>query len=846
MNSRAQPANEVCYHCLETLPKFGTITALVDGVAQPMCCLGCKAAATFIQQNSLTRFYEHRDRGDHRDFFGSLNTQELAFARAGDWQFLDHSADPRHADYVHVDSLGNRNITLLVHGLYCSSCGWLIERAIHSISNDIRVHIELDALRVTINVLDSKVALANVLATIAQLGYRPELLPTSAWFELEQSHKQERLAALRRLMVAGFCMMQVMTFAVGTYFSEASGQSMSSEYQRFFLLVSMLVATAAVFYSGRPFFSNAFNDLRNGHFGMDVPIALAVGGAYFPSVYEVLSHSVGDITGAVYFDSAVMFVFFLSIGRYVEMRARHRLADSSGEINRLLPDTIMVLREANGALLEQRIKPKEVALGDQLTVRAGDVVPFDAQVVSGVAYFDESLITGESTAVEHRAKESLCMGTRLVSGEVRLTASKVWSESSLFKINQMVQNVGTLVQPDDLSQMGRNFVVWVLLLTVLVASIWWFIAPERVFHIVLAMLVASCPCAFSLAAPVARTAAAHSLRRLGVLLANPSALIIAPTITHWLFDKTGTLTLGKPNVERVVTFGTLSESQCLTLVADVERFSDHPIAHAFSRFASAAHERVEIDQWFEEPGCGITARYAGLPIVVGKHQWVMQQLNSEGSAKAAADAFLWADQRHAAASEIVVALDGHLIAAIYISDGLRSSSVAALRHLLDSGVALTVVSGDKESVVASACEELGVLDYQANSLPADKLALLRTLHSKQTVVAMVGDGVNDAPVLAAADLSIALATGSELSQYHADVVLLNGDLGQLAQLLDVARKTDVITKQNLRWSLLYNGLALPLAAAGYLTPWLAALGMSMSSLLVVLNALRIRARANTP
>ncbi len=807
-----------------------------------MCCLGCKAAATFIQQHALTRFYEHRDRGDQSDFFGTINTPELGHTSVTDWQFLDQVADTRRAELVQTDSRGNRSIALRVHGLYCSSCGWLIERAIHSISTDIRVHVELDALRVSITVPNDQTALANVVATIAQLGYRPELIPTSAWFELEESHKQERLAALRRLMVAGFCMMQVMTFAVGTYFAEASPQSMTSEYQRFFLLVSMLVATVAVFYSGRPFFSNAITDLRNGHFGMDVPIALAIGGAYFPSVYEVLSHSVDQTIGAVYFDSAVMFVFFLSIGRYVEMRARHRLADSSGEINRLLPDTVVVQRLREGVMFAQRIQPKEVELGDQLTLNAGEVVPFDAQVEAGIGYFDESLITGESTAVEHGAKANLCMGSRLLSGEVTVTANKIWTESSLFKINQLVQSVSGPAGTDPLSQMGRSFVVWVLLLTVTVACVWWFIAPERVFHIVLAMLVASCPCAFSLAAPVARTAAAHTLRRCGVLLTNPSALSIVPSITIWLFDKTGTLTVGKPNIEQVVTFGAYSEAECLSLVADVERKSGHPIASAFRGFASDVGQGVAIENWHEEPGCGITARRAGLSVLVGKRQWVLQQLKTKHHT---VNEFLSARQEDTATSEIVLALDGQLLAAIYISDGLRPSSAAALQRLNHSGARVAVVSGDKESVVAHVCAELGVADFKANRLPADKLALLQDLQSAHQVVAMVGDGVNDVPVLAAADLSIAFVNGSELSQYHADVVLLNGDLGQLAQLLEVARKTVSVTNQNLRWALLYNGLALPLAAAGYLTPWLAALGMSLSSLLVVLNALRIRAHRPT-
>ena len=832
-----------CYHCLEAIPKFCSITADINGMSQPMCCLGCKAAAEFIQQRSLTRFYEHRGRVNKRDFFGSLNAQELTSLDTQEWLFLDDVRDPRHDEYIQVDNQGAKSLSLLVHGLYCSSCGWLIERAIHSISQDIRVHVEVDALRVNLQVIDPAVELADLLVTISRLGYRPELVPANAWFELEQSHKQERSGALRRLMVAGFCMMQVMTYAAGSYLADASTQAMLPEYERFFLLVSMLVATLAVFYSGRPFFKNAYNDLKNGHVGMDVPVALAIGGAYLPSVYEVLSHSTGDAIGAVYFDSAVMFVFFLSIGRYVEMRARHHLADSSGEINRLLPEKITVQRTNEGQTQEHRIAPKLIELSDRITLTAGDVVPFDARVTSGEGSFDESLMTGESLAVEHGKGDQVYVGARLLGGHVTLSANKVWTESSLFKINQLVQNASAENTPTKLSKVGRNFVLWVILLTVLVGTVWFYIAPDRVFHIVLAMLVASCPCAFSLAAPVGRTAAAHTLRRSGILLSNPDALSVTPKVSHWLFDKTGTLTKGKPCIENVTAFSSLSEQECLTMVADVERHSEHSLASAFVGFTSDVDGARRVEAFVDEPGSGVRAFYEGKPVIIGKQSWVLDQLPNSAS-RESTDKILAQlsslGSHYLDASEIVVAYAGRLVAVVYVRDSVRVSSFTALRQLRAMGAKVKVISGDKASAVAAVCDELSVSDYLADMLPADKLSVLKGLQRDGSVVAMVGDGVNDAPVLAAADLSVALATGSELSQYHADVVLLSGDLRQLENLRKVAQTTEHVTKQNLNWALFYNGLALPIAALGFLTPWLAALGMSMSSLLVVLNALRIR------
>ncbi len=835
-----QGAPELCYHCLEPIPKYCTINTVIDGVSRPMCCIGCKAAADFISQRSLNRFYEHRDRVDAKDFFGSLNSQEAASNLSDEWLFLDQVDGQRYSEYVQSGSGGIRTISMMVHGLYCSSCAWLVEKAVHSISRDTRVHVEVDALKVTIQVSDPAVLLSEIPRTIARLGYRPELISSKAWFDLDNTHKLERSAALRRLLVAGFCMMQVMTYAVGFYMADASEQGMLPTYERFFLLVSMLVATVAVFYSGKPFFTNALNDLRNGHFGMDVPVALAVGGAYFPSVYVVLSDAQASLGNEVYFDSAVMFVFFLSIGRYVEMRARHRLADSSGEVNRMLPKSIEVTRANNGNPEQHAISPNDVVLADQITLKAGQVVPFDARILEGEAAFDESLLSGESLAVNRGEGDQVFVGSRLLTGEVKLTAIKEWTDSSLFKINQLVQKASANVGETAFSQVGRSFVLWVLILTALVAGIWYVIEPERVFQIVLAMLVASCPCAFSLAAPVGRTAAAHTLRRNGILLANAHALSSATQIDTWLFDKTGTLTLGKPSIEHVLVFDELDQHACLTMIADVESHSEHALAAAFTSFRSELGAENLLEQFTDTPGFGVHAIYAGKPIWIGKRAWVLNNVSNQAAVDSRKQDIEQLRTISPTASEVWVAYDNKLVCMVLLNDSLRASARTMLANLKVRGADIQVLSGDKHSAVAGACSVLGIDSYRAELLPDQKLSSLQKLQAEGHHVAMVGDGVNDAPVLAAADLSVALATGSELSKYHADIILLNGDLDQIGRLLDVAKLTGRVTRQNLNWALAYNAIALPLAAFGYLNPWLAALGMSFSSLLVVLNALRIR------
>lgn len=819
--------DSVCFHCLEPVPKFSRIVAQVNGCLQPMCCYGCKAAAEFINGKDLADFYQHRKQSGGNRFFANV-ARPFSEKAINEWAYLDQLETAQ--DYVSLDQTGRRCLELFVDGLYCSSCSWLISKALKQLSNAIEVHIQLDAKRVSITIgqRNSSIKFSSVLEIISGLGYHvTPVNKRSAVDDIDQRRAIESRQSVKRILVAGLGMMQVMTYAIGLYLGEFQG--MDDSQRQFLTLVSLLVATVVVFYSGKPFFINALNDLSNKHVGMDVPIAFAIAGAYFPSVYDTLFAHAENI----YFDAAVMFIFFLLIGRYLEIRARHQLTSASDALVRLLPTRVEVQRKGTKI---QSIKPQDVQLGDYTELSSGNVVPFDATVLTGEARVDESLLTGEVHAVLKGVGHTLLAGSKVMSGCLSIQASHIWDESSIVKIENLLNKKNDSLTNEGLGlqRFSQTFILAVLALTVLVGGAWWFYDASRVFEIVLAMLIASCPCAFALALPVASTAASNALRKHGVLLANPMALDILPRVTSWCFDKTGTLTKGQMVLQRVVTFSPISEAVCVEIAAAIEKNNGHALASAFSQIETT----LTANDINESLGNGLSAFIDGQQYWLGKRDWVIKQSGIKLTSQ-----FSFG---YASYSEILLASDKHILALMFVSDELRSGVNNYLSFLKQSEKKASILSGDTTASVQSLATTLDVSQAFGALVPEQKMDLITSDQKKGEIIAMVGDGLNDAPVMAQANLSIALASGSQITQSQADVVLLNSRLDALIPLHEIARLSKRITTQNLTWALVYNALVLPLAACGYLSPWIAALGMSTSSLVVVLNALRIRTSNKRP
>ncbi len=791
------PAPPCCFHCGEPVPPGTMLTVTLGSHAQPMCCEGCKAAACFIRDAGLTDYYRFRDAPAPRPIIPADDawvTYDLA-----EVQDRLAATDGRH-----------RSVNLLLEGIRCSACAWLVERRLERQAGVAAVAVNPATGRARLEWRPDGARLSDLLRTIEALGYRPHVLGLADTLEVAL---RERRQALRRLAVAGLGMMQVMMFAVALYAGAFEG--MDPVFRQYLRLVSMLVATPVLFYSGRPFMLGAWRSLRARQFGMDVPVTLALALAYGASTLNTFAGR-----GEVYFDSVTMFVFLLLLGRYAEMSARHHAGSTTDALARLQPASALRVAPGGG---EERVPVSRLAVGDTLLVPAGEAFPVDGVLAAGTTAADESLLTGEPGPVSKRAGAVLIGGSINVGGPARLTVTAIGHETVLAGIVRLLARAQT--ERPALARLADRWAAWfvgiVLLAAVTVAVGWIMVDPARAFEATLAVLVVTCPCALSLATPTAITAATSALARHGLLVTRADALESLARATHVVLDKTGTLTIGRPQLRGCHTLGSLDEQRCLRIAAALEQASSHPIARAFGRvprpLPSAAALTVE-------PGHGLQGVVEGTRYRIGRRDFVA----GLAGARSAPDAGLYLG--HA----------GEWLAEFIIDDRLRDGAAAAVQRLARLGLSVEVASGDHALTVAQVAAAAGIERHRARLTPADKIALVAAHEAAGRTVVMVGDGINDAPVLAAANVSIAMGAGAALAQTAADAVLMAPDLDVLPRAIVIARRSLAVVRQNLAWAVAYNLAALPAAALGFIPPWAAAIGMSCSSLLVVANALRLR------
>ncbi len=706
---------------------------------------------------------------------------------------------------------GTREAMLLIEGVRCANCVLAIERALSAEPGVVGVQVNAASRRGRLVWKEVETSLPHLLEALSRAGYRALPLDAAA---LDDVRRHESRAALKRLLVAGFGAMQAMMYAAVLYLGGEGSLELAT--RELFRWLGFLVATPVVFYAARPFFAGAVRSLKAGRPGMDVPVAIAVAGIYAASLVEALRGG-----QHVYFESVSMFVFFLLIGRYVEMRARHRAGDLTDALARLTPPFAERRREDGGL---ERVGIRELAPGDRVHVAEGSVIPADGVLLNERCLVDEALLSGESAPVPRRRHESLVAGGVLVEGPAEIEVTAVGHDTVLAGIAALVGRAQA-ARP-RLARAGERaasrFVMRVLGLTFLTGATWSFIDPSRAFTAALAVLVVSCPCAFALAVPVAVTRALAVLARRGVLVVKPDAVEALAGATHVVLDKTGTVTDATLTVDRVAVRRALPADAALKLAASLARESRHPAARAIvSAYAGPCAEvarDVEV-----RAGLGVRGIVGARELRLGRPDFAL-----DGGPVAPGDE-----------NAVLLAEDSRVLAAFYLGERLRPDARQAVEALRQQGLELSIASGDAPGKVAAAAARLGIHDWHARMLPADKLARLAALRKQGARVIVVGDGVNDAPVLGGADVAVALAEGAELAQASSDIVLAGGKLANIAPARRIAQETLRILKQNQRWALAYNFAAVPLAAFGFVPPWLAALGMSASSLVVVLNAMRI-------
>ena len=796
-----------CYHCALPVPPGRPFTATVLGQPRDFCCPGCQAVAQAIVDGGLASYYQHRDQA-------SANPQALPRQLPDELALYDR-ADVQQG-FVHAQG-PLRDTTLMVEGITCAACGWLIEKHLRSLAGVVEARLNLSNHRLFVQWADDQHTLSQLLAELRHIGYAAH--PWQADRAAEQLAADNR-RALRQLGVAGLLWFQAMMATMATW--PEFNIDLSPQLHTILRWVAMFLTTPIVFYSCAPFFQGALRDLRTRHLTMDVSVSLAIGGAYLAGIWTAVSGS-----GDLYFDAVGMFALFLLAGRYLERRARERTAAATAQLVNLLPPSCLRL---DGQGLAERILLAELALHDRVQVLPGAVIPADGRILHGQSSVDESLLTGEYLPLPRQPGDSVTAGTLNVESSLTVEVTALGSDTRLSAIVRLLERAQA--QKPRLAQLADRAAQWFLLFSLGCAAaiglLWWHLDADRAFWVVLAMLVANCPCALSLATPTALTAATGSLHRLGLLLTRGHVLEGLNQVDTVIFDKTGTLTEGRLQLTSIKPLAHLDGDHSLALAAALESRSEHPIARAFG------HARLVAEQVRSEPGLGLQGCVEGQPLRIGNPAWACA-LSASPAPMPPDDHGQW----------LLLADDRQPLAWFGLDDRLREDAKALLDACRARGWQTWLLSGDSSPMVQGVAAALGIDQAQGSLAPDAKLAVLQRLRGQGRKVLVVGDGVNDVPLLAAADVSVAMGSATDLARTCADAVLLNNRLATLVQALHMARRTRRVIIQNLVWAALYNGLMLPFAAAGLITPIWAALGMSASSLTVVLNALRL-ARVPAP
>lgn len=783
-----------CYHCREPLPPVGRFPVTIDGATRLMCCPGCQAVAEAIVAGGLANFYQYRE-------------QQAARPDTSPTDFTAYDLPELRQQFVQTHGQAEQ-ADLLIEGITCAACVWLIEKHLLAIDGVQRVSVNASNHRARI--VFENVPVSTLMAAIVHIGYRP--MPAS-----DENQRalwaRERTTLLMRLAVAGFAMMQAMMMAGALYLGDY--QDLESRWQVFFRWTSLVVSLPVVFFSARPFFSAAWNSLKQRQLIMDVPVAIAIGGAFAASVYATAMN-----TGEVYFESVSMFTFFLLLGRFLEQRLRHQNANSLSLAALRLPLTARRLTGTGDEVIPLAC----LQVGDRVRVAAGETLPCDGRILDGSSAVNEALLTGES------APRACTVGDEVIAGSVNtdspllLSVSAVGQSTRLSAIEQLVNRAET-DKPSQVSladRLARAFVARLLIIAALVGGFWWWYDAAQAFWITLSVLVVTCPCALSLATPVALTRANLWLRQQGLLVTRGHVVETLASVDTVVFDKTGTLTVGAPRLAGIQRLNPRwTDEQVTRLCAALETGSSHPLARAFA----AVEPMAGVSAVEQQLALGVAGQWQGQCYRFGRPAFFESWFDSPSPP----DAGQW----------LLLACEQGPVAWLAFEDELRPDAAAAVARLNALGKSVLLLSGDRPARARALAAQLGIAEADGGLLPEQKLARVQQLQAQGRTVMMVGDGINDVPVLAGADVSVAMAGATALAQARADSMLTNGRLSTLAQAFVLARDTRAIIRQNLAWAIGYNLIALPFAAAGLVPPWLAAAGMSASSLVVVVNALRL-------
>ncbi len=710
---------------------------------------------------------------------------------------------------------------LVVQGMYCAACADTVECALQGLPGVKSAQVHAATRRLTLQWDPSATRMSSLAQAVGQTGYR--LLPLQHALSISERLKETRMA-LWRLFVAGICAMQVMMYALPAYVTEPG--EIPADIHQLLRFASWLLSLPVVFFASGPFFRTAWRDVKRLRVGMDTPVSLGILVSFLISSAATFDPS-GPWGHEVWFDSLSMFVFFLLGGRYLELKARDRTAGALDELMNRLPEAAERLSEDGGF---ETVSARRLVVGDVVRVAAGMAFPGDGLLISDAATVDEALLTGESDPLSRRKGEGVIAGSLNIAGPALVRLERLGKDTRFAQIVGLMEKASTekprLAVLAD--RIAAPFLMLVLLAALGAGIYWWQEDQSKALAVAVSVLIVTCPCALSLATPAAMLTAAGALAKRGVLVRRLQGFEVLAQADTVVFDKTGTLTHDKLALGEVRVKQGEDKGHLMSLAAALGSHSLHPVSQAIARSdpdASAAWSNLT--NLRELAGQGLEGLLAdGRRVRLGSAAFCDAPEGVTDGMSDGPKAHLWREHTG-------------WIASFGLAERVREGAPAAVQALEAAGIKSLLLSGDRALAAGRVAEAVGIADVFADATPEEKLQRLQRLQADGHSVVMVGDGLNDGPVLARADASFAMGHAAALAQAQSDFVVQSGDILEISNTHRLARRTMRVVKQNLAWAAAYNAITVPLALAALMPPWLAGLGMASSSLIVVLNAMRL-------
>jgi Cu2+-exporting ATPase len=824
MADNAVESAQNCFHCSLPIPPDEVITAEIEGEPQVFCCTGCRAVCQAIYDAGLEGFYQRTPEGSCLAPPPEI-PKELAL----------YDLDEVQQEFV--GELGEeRDIHLLIEGIHCAACVWLIEHTLNGIPGIILAQVNLSGKRLHVKWHNDRLPVSNIILRLGQIGYAavpydPEMA--------EGALKRQNRHLLYRMAFAAFGMMNLLWISIALYAGASEG-----EFRGMFHWIGFALATPVLLYSGYPFYKGAWSGLKNFHLGMDLPIAIGATITYLYSVHVTVT---GSQVGEVYYDTVVNFLFVILVGRYLEAISKRQAVAATQRLLDLQPRVATLLQ----ADREKVVPIRAVNKGDVVLVKPGERIPVDGIVLEGGGGVDESMLTGESQAVTKGPGDAVSAGTINRHGALQIQVQGSLKNTALGRIINLVEEAQASKAP--IQCLADRIVPWFVAVTLALATLTFLYWVESSFEVALlaatSVLIITCPCAFGLATPMSIAVASGLGAKYGILVKNGEVLETLSSINHVIFDKTGTLTEGGMSVVGIYTheesWGEQNDlsppgiARLMARLGAMERFAEHPTAQAIIDWLALQeldYRAFKVEDFRYRAGQGIAARVEGQQLLAGNLALMT------GHEIPACDHFdhLSAELDSRGVGSLRIALDGRQLALIAVEDRIRADARGLIESLKQEGLRLTLLTGDRRQAAEAIAQRLGGMEVIAEVLPEEKDQVVKSLQAQGERVAMVGDGVNDAPALVRADVGIAMGSGTDVSIASADIVLMSSELEKVRLAIGLSRRTLRTIRQNIGISITYNLIMVPLAMAAIVTPLVAAISMPLSSLAVIGNSARIR------